>query len=1288
MDNLGFQGMPRFPLTPAEEALVPRPHASASQVATALPSTYTRRGSTSLSSSPSQTQLHHSHNHHGRPQYTRKYQQNQQNHPYSSSNQGGSRIFSFSFSSSSNINRNQQQSPSPPSPTSPSYNHTTFNSTESEEQEYPQNPQDGYYPRTHTPTPVPIRSSSTEPLPRKSFSLSPRAARPPSPQLYNDLYENTSYQRQYSTSHPHHRGSMDSNPRPGSPSRINQGQLESWGSTVRVESPVQMSDSESSQSESKEIRKDVMMRRPSQYSPGISSTAHENPMEAYRTSLESEHATTTRFSYESQRDVISKPNHNKSGVNISNMQDVSDEERQELKRARPSWRPSLSLIRQEGSSFNVLPSMQDQKRYPQNDQRRISETPGLNESPKNKVKRHRRKKKKGSSSSRRRRGHDSVQEYNAKGNALPTLSQVLEKRTRYPLSYDDFEAFLRSQRAVEYLNFWADVTAHEQLCRTFNISERRLQREYQLEERAIARDRRRFTRPTDYDAHQNNDGTQQQHQHQQQHHQHQENWSNSRNRISEQGGSINNSNLYINVASRSSIQLPTHDHLSFPPESRRYGTQDSPSSPLSIPVYTSQRRGSEQRAAGAYNRLLAGVNARKTSLEASRHSLDGILNEHDVTPTDSTPTSHQIAELTQADGHRTQGRKPSVVEYFGNGIKGSTSQLSLPPSPTRQDQNLNEEMTQLAEAVVDLIPPPNRGDLYMGSYQISQQSLKIVEPSTPLGHRKRSIARMDSLPQVSPLGIRRSGESAYAPSPYSTVHDGRPLLAQSYRTISLEDLEESALRIYRKYLIQLRTASMAREEEEAARELSNNVPNDGNNNSNNYNTNSSGASSIPALGSISEKGILAPGWEGYAEQMITEWDQRWRGRSAEARRARRMSGRKHPSEKEKRNHLHGKLGSEKEVSQSSSQTKTGEDSSNIEEEDSKENNNAAADFSDDENGNSTLAGRTRGSRRPKVDRNATATGISSFILRLLRSETTVLELPTLTVNTTTVVTDADESFESEYDEYDEYESEDEDDLEESNEGGDTKRSRNRHYDAPVKALQSIDVSPVDNIVEGSDQGDVSLSEIETNNSAIQLQRLASRQYAKSHQTPNIPIREMSEKPTVTKGLAEGGGIGVGTRTVLETQLPEPGPNAVARSAAAAAFYLPLECRERIHTQIHQEKRMDGTHVFGPAKGFVVEIVLRDYYYPLFLKHVKRQNLGLLHQSHVNNRIKRRGMMIVGAALCIIVIAIQLTLVLMGWGGWTRPWVWVVGIIGGWPGTICLATGFTGFSPVLGVFGKM
>src|SRR5690348_4150052 len=42
MDGVAYQGMARIALTSEEEALVPRPPSSASQVATAIPSTYSR----------------------------------------------------------------------------------------------------------------------------------------------------------------------------------------------------------------------------------------------------------------------------------------------------------------------------------------------------------------------------------------------------------------------------------------------------------------------------------------------------------------------------------------------------------------------------------------------------------------------------------------------------------------------------------------------------------------------------------------------------------------------------------------------------------------------------------------------------------------------------------------------------------------------------------------------------------------------------------------------------------------------------------------------------------------------------------------------------------------------------------------------------------------------------------------------------------------------------------------------------------------------------------------------
>ncbi|KAF9977701.1 hypothetical protein BGZ65_007298 [Modicella reniformis] len=98
-----------------------------------------------------------------------------------------------------------------------------------------------------------------------------------------------------------------------------------------------------------------------------------------------------------------------------------------------------------------------------------------------------------------------------------------------------------------------------------------------------------------------------------------------------------------------------------------------------------------------------------------------------------------------------------------------------------------------------------------------------------------------------------------------------------------------------------------------------------------------------------------------------------------------------------------------------------------------------------------------------------------------------------------------------------------------------------------------------------------------------------------------------------------------------------------------SFYLPLECRQRIHTQVQQEGRTDGPHIFGPAKAFVVDVVLRDHYYPLFLQYVEQKNLGLLHRNHVNNRTKQRGIIALGLVLWMIVVAIQVTLVMMDWG---------------------------------------
>ncbi|KAF9536960.1 hypothetical protein EC957_009143 [Mortierella hygrophila] len=46
------------------------------------------------------------------------------------------------------------------------------------------------------------------------------------------------------------------------------------------------------------------------------------------------------------------------------------------------------------------------------------------------------------------------------------------------------------------------------------------------------------------------------------------------------------------------------------------------------------------------------------------------------------------------------------------------------------------------------------------------------------------------------------------------------------------------------------------------------------------------------------------------------------------------------------------------------------------------------------------------------------------------------------------------------------------------------------------------------------------------------------------------------------------------------------------------------------------------------------------------------------------------------------------LVLIGQGGWTSPWVYLVGTVDGWTGSICPAIGIKRFSPLLGIAGKI
>lgn len=165
-------------------------------------------------------------------------------------------------------------------------------------------------------------------------------------------------------------------------------------------------------------------------------------------------------------------------------------------------------------------------------------------------------------------------------------------------------------------------------------------------------------------------------------------------------------------------------------------------------------------------------------------------------------------------------------------------------------------------------------------------------------------------------------------------------------------------------------------------------------------------------------------------------------------------------------------------------------------------------------------------------------------------------------------------------------------------------------------------------------------------------------------------------------------IGQASTGVPTTYFSGSSPAAVAASAAAAAFYLPLECRQRIHTQVQEEGRTEAPYLYGPAKGFVMDVVLQDHYYPLFLQYVEQQNLGLLTRHHPNNVLKRRGMIWSGIVIWLVVLAVQLTLILIGQGGWKSPWVYLVGTVGGWTGSTCLATGVKRFSPLLGIAGKM
>ncbi|KAG0379532.1 hypothetical protein BGX24_000058, partial [Mortierella sp. AD032] len=1215
MDGAGFQGMPRFALTPAEEALVPRPHFSASQVASAVPSTYTRRGTSSASSSPL-------HSRHHRPQYQRKLDENNTitNHPYSSHRHGGGASsgnpLGLSVSFSSHSIQSQQQQQQPPSPSSPIGPLTVGLPSDTDEQEYPQNPKNNYHPS------VPARAPSQGPPPRRSFSLTPRASRPVSPQNSDN---NNSPAYTPSSSHAFlARGSLDSYPHRGSAVHLPQSHQISWDSSVRVDSPEPLTDSDDSYHASKDTPRQPRQSTNQGFFGGRrgSSVTQSNKIPAggsSRISLESERP--NRNSQDSPEGSSRPPR-----IKPHGQLDFSDEERQEPRRSRSGWRPSLSLIRQESSSFTmqVLPQP---RRYLQNDQRRVSDMVPPDDLQPTKTRRRRKKTRKGSSRKRPREDHRGAYGHDADDiYALPDLFQILEKKTRHPLSYDDFEAFLRRQRAVEYLNFWTDVTAHEQLCRTFEVSERRFKREIQLEDRAFARERRRQNLDASLEAGRFSPDP-----------------GMGRATVLEDGHGLNNSNLYI--TSRSSLQLPLNDHLSFPLETRRYGLQDTSSPFPPMPPSLAQRRGSEQRPMGAYNRLLAGAGGRRTSLDRGHYSLDEspILEQEGDSSASalSAPRIRTRGSIDAFGKSRLVGRRPSETEDHIHHRALDRPAVSSPLNPTRptlQEQSVQREMDQLAQAVeasIQFSLGQSHTDIELMP-QESVQSLRIVEP---ILERKQSVVNFEGShgPLSPPPAIRQSGESAYAPSVYSTIHDGRALLAQSYRTISVEDLEESVQRIYRKYLVQLRTLSMAAEEEAAAAAATKGA-------------NSTKPHETATRGSIDKS--FAPGWDGYAEQVISEWNEKWRRRDSNARRARRTSARRSISGRGAVDSRYGANdGIRGGAAAAGGQINPVEKSA-----DSK----AALDQDSQDDSQDTERG-PKNPKRPKLKRETTGTGITAFLSRLLRTETTVVELPTLTINTITVEEDYEyETDESEYDEDAEYDSDDEQEDDDVEENGGMKANQPRtsatknvlqlEIKAPeplfMKDRNQEPASPstiadehYTNTVNGSLAGDRAVSEAGTHDSAIPLQSLFARPSVDTQRRPLVPPfstdplapAAAASRQMPLSALAQDAAT---TATATAATAPRPlisGSSAVATSAIAAAFYLPLECRQRVHAQVQQEGRTDAPHLFGPAKNFVVDVVLREHYYPLFLEYVKVQNLGLLHESHINNRIKRQGLVCLGVA---------------------------------------------------------
>ncbi|KAF9351666.1 hypothetical protein BGX34_000427 [Mortierella sp. NVP85] len=683
-------------------------------------------------------------------------------------------------------------------------------------------------------------------------------------------------------------------------------------------------------------------------------------------------------------------------------------------------------------------------------------------------------------------------------------------------------------------------------------------------------------------------------------------------------------------------------------------------------------------------------------MEEGRQSMDETVVQ------DDDATSRQQAPLTSSRSKISRSSTRADCSEHGLNVKRSFSQqqqpsLALKASRRRgqkddedqtQDQrrqHVQEEMSQLVEAVEVLLHHPDHPSNH-------DDHLETTRNSPPV----------DSTPLQPPSPVYRSGDGSHSdiPSVYSTIQNGRTsttaeaaaLLVQSYRTIGLEDLEESALRIYRKYLIQLRTASMAREEQAAHSTASASTS-----------TSKTGATDPRnvTLPRISGEDAFGRGLEGYAGQVIAEWNSKWSNKRAERRRrSRRQSARQNPLETAKRSSVLSKQPMTEKISSSDALDHNG-DTANCHEKSGENDNTESKETSPEKDGNEDIGPNDQSEqpKRPKATRTGTATGITAFLSRLLRAETTVLELPTLTINTTTMVGDvgSDEDGYDEDEDY-EYDSDESDTLD----GEDLESSRLQPASNSPIRVQNDDGRPsnVDNAKDLVSSGTLVPSRSVTDEYAKHRQSLDDKHSARpSHYDvestgdlrdqyhhlsgdrfySSVDPTETTSMPLPSDTSNTAGTTTSGARTLL---------SAVSHPATTTSFYLPLECRQRIHTQIHQEGRTDGAHVFGPSKGFVVDVVLQDHYYPLFLRFVEQQNLGLLHQNHVNNRVKQRGAMVLGVLLWIVVVAIQVTLVMMDWGGWSRPWVWIVGFVGGWSGSVCLATGWTGFSSVLGLLGKM